>query len=90
MGEAMYRLGKGNNGASFCSDPRSTSRGSALRASRQGVNLAAASAEEAIGRLLHADADRLAARHATPPFPRAARSAWRWQLLARHELQVLP
>ena len=49
-GEAMYLLGKGNGGASFLLRPTFDIARLALRVGKQGLDLAAASAEEAIGR----------------------------------------
>ena len=49
-GEAMHLLGKGNNGTSFLLRPTLDIARLAFRAGRQGLDLAAASAEEAIGR----------------------------------------
>lgn len=62
-GEAMYLLGKGNAGAPFLLRPTLDIARLVLRAGRQGLDLAAASAEEAIGRsstpifIVHGEAD---------------------------------
>lgn len=87
-GEAMYLLGREGNGASFLLRPTLDLARLALRAGGRGFDLAAASAEEAIGRsstptfIVHGEAD------CAVPLCNAARLAA--AAACEHELLVVP